>query len=230
MTPERWPREGQPLRTSERPFRDAGSFRTVAAAPPGALIRCGQKPRRGARGETHGGPEATLGPSMPAGEQAGTWVTWNHFSFLPLPPRRSVARPHAPALGSPEAVPLAPRPEAHKVVTAILTAPGVRPQPQQHPLKSRSVVILEPPAAQIHAPAARAARVPHILHPPGPRREPQPAIPAPQRPYSNPAPQPLAAVPNSGIAKIPASAGGAVQHGLVALMERSIVAPPGAEG
>lgn len=28
-------------------------------------------------------PDATLRPRAQAGEQAGKWVTWNHFSFLP---------------------------------------------------------------------------------------------------------------------------------------------------
>jgi hypothetical protein len=55
MNPQRWPGDGQPLRASERPFRDAGFVGNLNRATSGASSRGGQKPLRGATEATQGG-------------------------------------------------------------------------------------------------------------------------------------------------------------------------------
>jgi len=225
-------RERRPRRGGHQPgsrfgrakgrFEQPAPSRSSAVPPPGALIRRSQKPRWGAKGESAADPEATLGPSMPAGEQAATWVTWNHFLCRCPSGDYSGSRSAGPAAA--RRIALLARSKADEVVPAVLAPPGVGPQAQQQAGPSRSVVILQGPASQVHAPTPRAAGVARVFGPPRAGNEAQVAIAASQRPDPQPAPKALPAIAQPGVAEVIASTGRTVQHDVQSTGDICIVA------
>jgi hypothetical protein len=142
--------KGQPLRASERPFRDAGFVGDRMPAASGAAIRSGQKPLRGAR-EAMSADFRTpdSGRACRLANTLRLWVTWNLFylvrtrsGLLGRGGGRWLRGALFAAAPRPGAIVFLPVPKAHKVRPAILAAVRPRSQHQQQARCRRNVIVV----------------------------------------------------------------------------------------